>query len=270
MRGFQHAKLFSDVDRTNDPSFFIYFMDEADKPKGIAESKAIALARMGLGEGQSVLDLGCGPGADALEMASIVGDTGRVVGIDASEVMVAEARRRAGDTANISFQVAQAGALPFADDSFDACRASRLLEHLADPRPALREITRVTRSGGSVAVLDLDWDTLIIDHPDKETTRTIVRSHSDSMRNGCVGRQLPRLLKQQHLDNVSIDATQIFVHWAMVEIFLGTHLSTLIKNETVSAEQATQWWEALRRANDEGTLLVSFTSFVVAGHKGDA
>ena len=45
-------------------------------------------------------------------------------------------------------------------------------------------MARVTRQGGRVVVFDLDWDTLIIDHPDREATRTIVLSDSDSIRNG--------------------------------------------------------------------------------------
>ena len=54
-------------------------------------------------------------------------------------------------------------------------------------------MVRVTRPGGRIVVFDFDWDTLIIDHPDKETTRTVVLTYSDSIQNGWIGRQLPRL-----------------------------------------------------------------------------
>ena len=82
-----------------------------------------------------------------------------------------------------SQRVHESGATPM----FDVCRAARLLEHLPDAGQALAEMARVTRRGGQVVVFDLDWDTLIIDHPDKETTRTIVLSYSDSIRNGWIG-----------------------------------------------------------------------------------
>jgi len=75
-------------------------------------------------------------------------------------------------------------------------------------------MVRVTRPCGRIVVFDFDWDTLIIDDPDKETTRTFVLSYSDSIRNGWIGRQLPRLFNGQHLEGLSIDPVQVFVHYA--------------------------------------------------------
>jgi ubiquinone/menaquinone biosynthesis C-methylase UbiE len=64
-------------------------------------------------------------------------------------------------------------ALPFPDATFDVCRAAQLLEHLPDAGRALSEMIRVTRRGGRVVVFDFDWNTLTIDHPDKETTEPL-------------------------------------------------------------------------------------------------
>ena len=158
-------------------------------------------------------------------------------------------------------------ALPFPDATFDVCRAARLLEHLADTGRALSEMVRVTRRGGRVVVFDFDWDTLIIDHPDKETTRTIVLSYSDSIRNGWIGRQLPRLFKEQHLEVLSVDPVQVFVHYALAELFLGSHLAQLQESGTLSPDQARQWWEYLQHADKHGTLLISFTTFIIVGAK---
>lgn len=224
------------------------------------------LERMAPASGDAILEVGCGPGADLIALADIVGPSGRLVGIDVSEVMIAEARRRAGERAlPVTFEVGEVQALPYPDDTFDACRAARLLEHLPTADRALSEMARVTRPGGRVLVFDFDWDTLIIDHPDREMTRTIVRSYSDSIRNGWIGRQLPRLFKEQHLEIRSIDPLQVFVHYAMAELFLGSHLTVLQTQGTLSANQARQWWEYLQRADEQGTLLIGFTAFIVAG-----
>lgn len=183
-----HTRLFTQVDRTNDPDFFVRFMDEAQKPEGIQASKRLMLERMALAPGEAVIEVGCGPGTDVFDMVDIVGPTGRLVGLDASEAMIAEARRRASEhQVPITFKVGEVQALPFPDATFDVCRAARLLEHLPDAGLALAEMTRVTRKGGRVVAFDFDWDTLIIDHPDKETTRTIVLSYSDSIRNAGSG-----------------------------------------------------------------------------------
>ena len=59
-----HTNLFTQVDRTKDPDFFIRFMDEAQKPPAIQASKRLMLEKIALAPGAAVLDVGCGPGTD--------------------------------------------------------------------------------------------------------------------------------------------------------------------------------------------------------------
>lgn len=182
--------------------------------------------------------------------------------------MIAEARRRAeGLRAPITFEVGEVQALPFPDGMFDVCRAARLLEHLPDAARALTEMVRVIRPGGRILVFDFDWDTLIIDHPDRETTRTVVLSYSDSIRNGWIGRQLPRLFADRQLAVRSLDPVQFFVHYALAELFLGSHLTALQTNGTLTTARARRWWEYLQQADARGTLLISFTAFIIVGTK---
>jgi ubiquinone/menaquinone biosynthesis C-methylase UbiE len=263
-----HTNLFTRVDRTEDPDFFVRFMDEAQKPGAIQASKQLMLERGAVSPGDAVLDIGCGPGDDLLDMSGRVGPGGRLVGLDASEVMIVEARRRAKERGvSVTFEVGEATALPFGDDTFDVCRAARLLEHLDDPSGALAEMVRVTRPDGRVVVFDFDWDTLVIDHPDKPTTRTVVLTYSDAIRNGWIGRQLPRLFRERGLEVRSVDPLHVFVHLALAELFLGSHLVALQASGVLRPDQAQGWWDVLQRADAAGTLLISFTAFVVAGTK---
>lgn len=107
--------------------------------------------------GMEVLDVGCGPGTITVDLAARVG-SGRVVGIDRSEDVVAEARA-AGVNASrpVEFAVGDVYALDFPDDSFDVVHAHQVLQHLSDPVPALGEMRRVCRPGGVVAVRDSDY-----------------------------------------------------------------------------------------------------------------
>ncbi|MCG6499911.1 methyltransferase domain-containing protein [Kitasatospora sp. A2-31] len=109
--------------------------------------------------GQAVLDVGCGPGTITADLAGLVGPTGRVVAVDTSaEVLEAAARVAAGrGLANVVFEVADVHELPYADGEFDVVHAHQVLQHVADPVAALREMRRVTAEGGVVAVRDVDY-----------------------------------------------------------------------------------------------------------------
>ncbi len=107
-----------------------------------------------ISKGQSVLDVAGGPGEPSLSIAEVVGPTGSVMCTDAVEEMVEAAKREAlrrGIT-NTRFRQCLAGALPFADNSFD-CVVSRLgAMFFPDPVAALREMLRVTKAGGALAL----------------------------------------------------------------------------------------------------------------------
>ena len=82
---------------------------------------------------------------------------GVVVGIDASAQVIADARR---DHPGVSFTIGDAYPMDFPDASFDIVHAHQLLQHLADPVAALKEMHRVTAPGGIVAVRDSDYGSL--------------------------------------------------------------------------------------------------------------
>ncbi|MHA7986753.1 methyltransferase domain-containing protein [Rathayibacter sp. CAU 1779] len=113
-----------------------------------------------LSPGSDVLDVGSGPGTITLDLARLV-SPGRVVGIDASEEVVANANGLAfdNDLHNVEFRTGDAYALDFPDATFDVVHAHQVLQHLADPVTALREFRRVLKPGGIVAARDADYGT---------------------------------------------------------------------------------------------------------------
>ena len=122
---------------------------------GMAEEIRIARLLLGLGEGDVVLDVACGPGNFSREFARAVGPDGLVVGIDASRTMLergAEELRRSGP-ANLALIRGDATALPFRDSSFDGACCFAALHLFAEPLAALDEMRRVLRPGGRIALM---------------------------------------------------------------------------------------------------------------------
>ncbi len=117
---------------------------------------ACIAAAAGMAPGMSVLDVACGTGALACAAARIVGPEGRVAGLDANPEMLAVARRKPEPVAWVE---GAAEALPFPDASFDAVGSQFAMMFFEDPAQALREMMRVLRPGGGLAVAvcgDLD------------------------------------------------------------------------------------------------------------------
>ncbi|MEV6650939.1 methyltransferase domain-containing protein [Streptomyces sp. NPDC051219] len=108
--------------------------------------------------GLDVLDVGCGPGTITADLAALVAP-GRVTAVDAAQDVVDQARAYAGERGvqDVEFGVADVHALDFPDDSFDVVHAHQVLQHVGDPVQALREMRRVCRPGGIVAVRDADY-----------------------------------------------------------------------------------------------------------------
>jgi len=103
--------------------------------------------------GEQVLDLGCGTGHSTLALAA---RAGRVVGLDLTDAMLAEARSLARERgiANASFERGDAEDLPYADASFDVVTSRVSAHHYARPRRAVQEAARVLRPGGLLVVSD--------------------------------------------------------------------------------------------------------------------
>ncbi|MCW5251235.1 class I SAM-dependent methyltransferase [Streptomyces sp. SHP 1-2] len=114
-------------------------------------SYAAAVGRLELRRGGRVLDAGCGTGRALPPLRSAVGPSGVVVGADLTCAMLREAAR-AGRDREGHLLLADVTALPLRSGAFDAVFAAGLLSHLPDPAEGLRELARVARPGGTLAL----------------------------------------------------------------------------------------------------------------------
>jgi ubiquinone/menaquinone biosynthesis C-methylase UbiE len=229
-------------------------------------------AALSIRPGNHLLDVGCGTGETVRALAQRVGTTGRVVGVDSSQTMVAEARERtAGAGSLIEIQLGDAYALPFPDDTFDGCLAEKLFAHLEHPDRALAEMCRVTRSGGRVVVASGDLETLIVDAPDRVLTRKILNHACDHwLTNGWIARQLPRLFSEAGLVEVTVGPVTATVtnpaEGAGAFDFRERAAQARAAGVATAAEAA-GWVAYLEEANRAGQFFSALTIFVVSGRK---
>jgi ubiquinone/menaquinone biosynthesis C-methylase UbiE len=259
---------FAAVDRQMDPGFFITFLDAGNALEDIKSVKRVMLAQLELHDGVSLLDVGCGTGDDVWDLARVVGPRGRVVGVDVSSAMIAEAKKRhATSELPVEFVEGEAQDLAFPEASFDRCRTERMLMHLNDPECALAEMVRVTRPGGKVVVFDFDWDTVFADSPYKETTRKLVHAFSDGIKHGWIGRSLPRLFHAAGLTEVTCVPHAVRWYGAFAHRIFDGHLAKAQQAGVLSADELASWWHHLEQAEAAGQFHLGILGFIVSGRK---
>jgi len=234
-----------------------------------ARSHDLLLPRHGV----QLLDLGCGTGDDVRALATRVGVSGRVVGVDASEVMIKEARRRwrsEDSDLPIEFLVAKGHSTGLSSNSFDGCRAERLLVHLENPVSTLSEMVRLVKTGAPIVILDSDWETLVIDSQDRVVTRKLIHFFCDIGKSRWIGRQLRGLLVAAGLRDTSVSAETMTI----TDLTLADRIFKLRETTeqatafgVLTTIEAHRWLGELQQSDELGRFFAALTVFCVCGFK---
>ncbi len=261
------VKSFEAIDASKELQAYINILDVFDGLSGIQTLKKAAIERCDIREGMSILDAGCGTGLETVRLAKLVGSSGSVIGLDASRNLLAEASRRAqGSRLPIEYREGDVQQLPFPDNYFDVARAERLFLYLTDPRQALAELVRVTKSDGVVYVIEPDFETQTINLSDRGLVRKVLQFDCDhETRNGWIGRELPKLFKACGLVDIDVETSVvIYEPRSFSPYFLETARSAF-QNGVITTDELEAWQGEIHSLLDHAELFCTISYFAVVG-----
>jgi arsenite methyltransferase len=169
---------------------------------GLGCGNPLSLAALKTGE--TVLDLGSGPGFDSFLAAVQVGKTGRVIGVDMTPEMISKAREQAtGPYANIEFRLGKIEKLPVSDSSVDVIISNCVINLSPDKRDVFREAFRVLKPGGRLAISDV---IALIELP--EQFRNDAALHSSCIAGAVKSEALEAMLREVGFHKITIEPKQ--------------------------------------------------------------
>ncbi len=261
------VKSFEAMDASKELQAYINILDVFDGLSGIQTLKKAAIERCHIREGMSILDAGCGTGLETVRLARLVGSSGNVIGLDTSRNLLAEANKRAqGSRLPIEYREGDVQQLPFPDNYFDVARAERLFLYLTDPRQALAELARVTKSDGVVYVIEPDFETQTINLSDRGLVRKVLQFDCDhETRNGWIGRELPKLFKACGLVDIDVETSVvIYEPRSFSPYFLETARSAF-QNGVITTDELKAWQGEIHSLLDHAELFCTISYFAVVG-----
>lgn len=240
------------------PALFVHWVDAV-------------LEAAGARTGQDLLDVGCGTGIVARHAAQRVGPTGHVTGLDLNQAMLAVGSRLRPD---LTWQQGDVAAMPFEDDSFDVVTCQSAAMFFPDLVGALREMGRVTRPDGSVAVQVFDlredqpaygpWITMVARHAGEDALRMLgtywVHGDRDLMRQRCAEAGLRVTAVHDHERPASFPSVPAMVLTEVNATPLAERLSQA-ELEAIIAESY-EVYEPIITAGDE-RLTIPLTGYVL-------
>jgi SAM-dependent methyltransferase len=235
----------------------------------MAELRSRFFDMAGIAGGQRIVDVGCGTGADTRSLASRARPTGSVLGIDPSEILLREARRRTPPDLPARYERASGEKIPLASESVDRAVAITTLSHVPDPRPVVAEMVRVTRAGGRISLLDHDMGTFVVDAANREITGKIFSSYTRAVSGMDAGRRLHGLLKEAGLRGIRVAALP-FVDIRCSGYFrfiVDRYPDQAVADGVIAEADADAWRRDVRARAEAGRFFGSVVYFGAVGLK---
>lgn len=253
------------MDKHYNPS---YLEDTGNFLKDLKASTYRPLSRI---SGGTIIDLGCGTGADVIQLAALLGNSTRVVGIDHDELMLEKGISAMPPDANIEFIHSEAFPIPFEDESVAGLRAERLVQHLKDPRQVFNEINRVLVKDAPLVIVETDWPGLIFYNEHLEIEKKIVHYLTEvKVNNGAASRKLVSYMEGSGFNDIEVKVFPFVLKTlqeAITYLWIDRIIQEAADQQYISAEEHQLFMDALLKADAGKYFACSINMLVVTSVK---
>lgn len=222
----------------------------------IAAARAEVIKKLDIQAGEAILDIGSGPGFLAKDVATCVGPTGSVQGIDLAENMIEAGRKLCADQPWAEFQLGDAMSLPYPDANFDVVVSTQVYEYVSDLEGALSEFARVLRPGGRGIIVDTDWAAPYWNATDIALRDRVIEAWSEHCVQAFVPMRLSSAIRSANLKLKQISALPLFnytydesafSYW--VPKIIGTFV---LGRRGIEQQDVDAWQTGLERLGESG------------------
>jgi ubiquinone/menaquinone biosynthesis C-methylase UbiE len=246
-------------------------LENAYRGSDVVKRRLVTLEAVAPRVGETIVDVGCGPGYLTVELSRAVGDAGQVIGVDPSADMRRAAASECQSFPNVRILDSTAAELPLDDASADRAASLQVFEYLGDIPGALVEIRRVLRPGGRLVVADMHWDSWMWHSDEPERMATMMKAWDQHLADRCVPAKLPHMLQQVGYQVETIRPL-VFVDTVLRNDGLAMMLLKLmqaypLQNDLVDQPTVRAWADEQRRLTADRRFFFSLVHFVVSGRR---
>ena len=238
--------------------------------RDVVAQRLETIRQLNLSSGESVLDIGCGPGYLCESMGEIVGRQGTVVGIDISTDLIALCNRRKALTW-LSYAIADATNVNQADASFDVVVCTQVAEYVPDVDRVLAEAFRVLKPGGRTIFVATDWDAVVWHSENSERMAMVMKSWEEH----CAHPHLPRFMAHKLVNaGFRFDGASVFtilnLHWDDESYSKGLAQASrdfVARKKDVSADDLSEWHGEFEHLSEAGRYFFSTNRYIFRASK---
>ena len=221
--------------------------------------------------GESILDIGCGTGFLTFDMAASVTESGHILALDPKPSMVDAARERCAELPQVEIKQGNITSIPATNEQFDLVTCTQVLLYVADIDTALSEIYRVLKPGGRVAIVETDWQGVVINSSFPELTRTIIDAWDTTVASPNLPTRLTGLLLDKNFHSINSEAIALLNNEYLPDTFSANAVKwlpkTAYKRGVISSAQGKLWVEDLEALGTDGNYFFCVNRFLFVAQK---